>query len=158
MPADTAALLRELDDLHAGHGRYTDTPLGRAARRLRTAEHTHHEAQRQATARRIGRRTRRSHQRTANAWATELADAQREWAAVAGPTERQLHTALADADHTVSRLEADKAIQKLDRVAGSGIHARLAAIDRELAMLGPQSPDLPGVATRASISGPGLSL
>jgi hypothetical protein len=153
-----AALRRELDDLYAGRGRYSDTALGPAARRRRTAEHAHHEAQRQATAPGVGRRTRRSRQRTVDEWATELADAQREWATVAGPTERQLRRALADADHTVNRLEADKAIQTLDRVAGSSIHGRLAAINHELATLDPQSPDLPGVARRAKISGPGLSL
>jgi hypothetical protein len=142
----------------AGRGCYTGTLPGRAARRLRTAEHAHHAAERLATAPGMSRRSRRSHQRTADGWATELAHAQREWAAVAGPTERQLRRALADVNHTVKRLEADKAIQALDRGADSGIHGRLAAINHELATLDRQPPDLPGVARGAKIPGPGLSL
>jgi conjugative relaxase-like TrwC/TraI family protein len=154
-----AATIRDdLDDIRAGDGRYTHTPIGEAAQRLRTAEHNHQQAQHPAASH-LGRRARRSQQRTAQAWADELAAAQHQWSAVAGPTERQLIDALADAEHASSRLGARRALHALDRASSHGIEARIAAIDRELESIEyPQARAAPATRPVEISRGLGLSL
>jgi conjugative relaxase-like TrwC/TraI family protein len=154
-----ATIRHELDDLRAGTGRYTHAPIGEAAHRLRTAEHNHQQAQHPADASHLGRRARRALQRTAQAWADELAAAQHQWSAVAGPTERQLINALADAEHASSRLGARRALHALDRASGHSIEARIAAIDRELESIEyPQARAAPATRPVEISRGPGLSL
>ena len=153
-----ASIRAEFEDLRAGDGRYSHTAIGSASRRFREAEWNHREARRLANAPSSTRRGRRRHQRLAETWAAELADARREWTSVAAPTERRLVMALARAERIVSRLEVDRARGALDRAAGVGIHARLSAIDRELAQSDPRQPAHVGRAALSDKDLPGLTL
>jgi len=154
-----ATIRHELDELRAGAGRHTDTPIGEAARRLHGAEHNHRQAQRLATAPHLGRRVRRSRLQAALACADELAAARHEWNTVAGAIEHQLVDALADAQNVASRLQASKVRRALDRMSDSRVEARIAAIDRELEGIDAPHPRAAPAVRPAEISnGLGLSL
>jgi hypothetical protein len=112
-----------------------------------------------ADRRSLSRRQHRSAERLAQAWAEELAAARHHWNTVAGPTERHLLDALDDAEDASSRLGAQRALQALDRASGHGIHARIAAIDRELESIDAGLPNAPAANRPVEISlGLGLSL
>jgi hypothetical protein len=153
-----ASIGAQIEDLRAGDGRYAHNAIGSAARRLEEAEWHLRETRRLATAPDGTRRSRRRHQRVAETWAAELAEARREWVSVAGPSERRLVMALANAERIVSRLEVDRAREALDRAVGVGIHARLSAIDRELAQSDPRQPAHVGGAELSDKDIPGLTL
>jgi hypothetical protein len=153
-----ASIRDELEDLHAGRGRFAHAPVRQAATRLRAAENNQHQAQQLADMPDVSCRTRRSRRRAAQAWTEELASARREWGTVAGPTERQLLETLTDADHAATRHQADKARQALTRAAGAGTHARLTAIDRELALIDPQQPPSRPITDRPADISTGLAL
>jgi conjugative relaxase-like TrwC/TraI family protein len=154
-----ATIRHQLDDLHAGTGPHAHTPIGEAARRLRTTEHNHQQARQQTAGPGLSRRQHRSAERLAQAWAEELADARYQWSTVAGSTERLLLDALDDAENASARLGAQRALQALDRARGHGIHARIAAIDRELESIDAGLPNAPAANRPVEISrGLGLSL
>lgn len=153
-----ASIGAQLEDLRAGDGRYAHTAIGSAARRVEEAERNLRETRQVAIAPEVTRRSRRRHQRVAETWATELADARREWTRVAGPSECRLIMALADAERIVARLKVDRAREALDRSAGVGIHARLSAIDRELALLDSHQPARMRGVEVSDKTAPGLSL
>lgn len=154
-----ATIRHELHDLHAGTGPHAQTPIGEAARRLRTAEHNQQQARQQTAGPGLSRRQRRSAERLGQAWAEELAAARHHWNTVAGPIERHLLDALDDAEAASSRVGAQRTLEALDRASGYGIHARIAAIDRELESIEAGLPNAPVADRPIEISrGLGLSL
>jgi AAA domain len=156
---EAATIRHELDDLHAGTGPHAHTPIGEAARRLRTAEHNHQQARQQTAGPGLSRRQRRSAERLGQAWADELAAARHHWNTVARPTARHLLDALDDAEDASSRLGTQRTLEALDRASGYGIHARIAAIDRELESIGAGLHNAPIADRPIEISrGLGLSL
>ena len=88
-------------ELHAGQGRYADTPEGDRARQLAEARHRADEASRFAADESCGWRTRRGWAREARVWEGRLAAAKTAFDHVAGPEIERL-------DETIRNLEVDQ--------------------------------------------------
>ncbi|HEU5150386.1 MAG TPA: AAA family ATPase [Iamia sp.] len=109
-----AALYDDLHHLHAGTGRWHDTPEGNAARCLNEVRHQHDDARHRAASPSARRRDRRSAKREAERLAPVLIAAQARWDTVGEPAAVDIRRSITDAEDALDRAESARLLRQLD--------------------------------------------
>ena len=130
-----AALERDHYDLHAGGGRWRDTPEGDAARALRTARDHLNQARRTVATPDIRRRTRRRAAKAVNAYTAQVAKAEQHWQQTGEPIARRLDHDTDATRRELNNLDLAALRERLDAIASPRIqHPGLSSPDHDLGL------------------------
>lgn len=124
---------RDLDDLYAGTGRWTDTPAGRAARTLDDADRRLADVRRAAEEPDARRRDRRAAAKAIPQLEAASEVAQREWDEHGTPEARLLERQLAAARREVAKLTPAADAEHLERIRARSTE-RSPGLDRGLGL------------------------
>jgi conjugative relaxase-like TrwC/TraI family protein len=152
-----------LEELRTGTGRYTNTPIGAAAKHLAAAEADLGQAERHAGRRELSRWQRRKANGLVDQRRVEVDETRDAWLSIGGPIEDELNTRLEALESAQSQLRVERLQREAWLLENPATVDRLEALDRETQRLeletGLTTPDSARLRmSQPSRRGPGLAI